>query len=231
MGDTRNHDVIICNGPPSSGKDTIANMIRRSYLCRHLRFSEPLKRTALSMFGLTCDWKYLDTHYKEKPCPKLFNMTFRQFQIWLSEEVMKPKFGKEVFGEIALRKLEEPTNTRFSIFSDGGFIDEARPLLRHFGKRRVHIFHIAREGCSYTGDSRGYLYPTHAGEIAQPTIICNNFALDKLQTLVYNVVTNVWGLGPPNSNVSYSLDALDDSFITSHATQARAVRSTWVSST
>ncbi|CAL9979449.1 deoxynucleoside monophosphate kinase [Vibrio phage F99] len=85
---------------------------------------------------------------------KLFSK--RQALIYCSETLFKPLLGKEVFGQMFVESLPEEGIT-FS--GDGGFPDEAMPVIRELGKENVLIVRITRDIESTVVDSRSLLKP------------------------------------------------------------------------
>lgn len=101
-------------------------------------------------------WQRLEPT-KDLKSESLFGMSFREYQIWLSEEVMKPKFGKDILGKLAVRNLGGASGTDYTVVSDCGFREEALPLVRLFGATNVLLVHIMRDGCNFDNDSRSYI--------------------------------------------------------------------------
>jgi len=149
--------IILFNGPPRSGKDTAASFIYSSNPFIHwFRMSQPLKDMVAAFFTLnSTDAKVIEQH-KDNKLPLLFDNTFRDLQIWFSEECAKPKFGKDVFGRLARRRVEQSLSSLY-ICSDCGFVEEAIPLLDLVGPKNILIVQIHRDGCDFTKDSRSYI--------------------------------------------------------------------------
>tara|TARA_Y100001951_G_scaffold67872_1_gene54822 strand:- start:635 stop:1189 length:555 start_codon:yes stop_codon:yes gene_type:complete len=148
--------IIFLNGPPGSGKDTIANIIGKSVLSiRDIKLSGPLKDCFREMFRLpprqAKEW--LNDRKEEDFAA---GVTPRQFQIKLSEEFMKPLFGNDIFGQIGIRAIVNTMARHFTI-SDAGFIDEVEEIVKYFGKTQVKAIKISRPGHDYENDSRGYI--------------------------------------------------------------------------
>ena len=83
-------------------------------------------------------------------------MTLRQFYIHVSENVMKPLFGIDIFGRLAVEYIKNTTQ-KITTISDSGFPDEAMPVVEHFGLDNVFLIRIHRNGCDFQGDSRSYI--------------------------------------------------------------------------
>ena len=151
------HQVVIFNGPPGSGKDTLANYYEDCLGYQHLRFKDGLVPLVLKAYKITQEWftaRYT-RDLKDVPCPELCGMSPRQSLINMSENVIKPAFGESAFGDIVARQIDM---TRTTVFSDGGFIEELRPVVDKVGADNVIIIQISRPNCSFDNDSRSY-YP------------------------------------------------------------------------
>jgi len=137
------------------------------------------------MFGMDVDRYHEiieDGRLKERSNPQLMGMSAREAQIWLSEDVMKPKFGKDVFGQIAANKIESirPERCRRFVVTDCGFTEEAEVLVKRF-PGQVRVVQIQREGCSFDGDSRDWLDT----DVAPTLITTNNGSTRSLFDRVY----------------------------------------------
>ena len=95
--------IIMLNGAPRSGKDTAAfaiiNRVKAPGAWRWERFSFPLKEAAHSLFGHPVNQYGIGRleGIKETPLKEL-GVSYRQFQIDMSEKFMKKEYGDDVFG-------------------------------------------------------------------------------------------------------------------------------------
>jgi hypothetical protein len=151
------HKFVLLNGPPRCGKDEANNAIFKHFAARHYKFSRPLKEGLKAMFQLSdSNVKWLENN-KGEPSVLIDNMTWREAQIWLSEDCMKPTFGEDIFGKIAERVLREATSMQLTAISDSGFTSEAQILIDKYGAENFLLLQISREGCTFVGDSRSYI--------------------------------------------------------------------------
>ena len=151
--------IIILNAPPGAGKDTIGKLIeyKAPTKIRVLSFKQPMFEIALAILGAKKYGDFIvaynDREQKEKPHDFLMGMTCRQFMIWISEDVIKPKFGNEYFGkrfdEIA-KESDVPV-----ICTDGGFPYEVIALIE--AGHEVKMCRLHRRGYSFKNDSRDYI--------------------------------------------------------------------------
>jgi hypothetical protein len=118
--------------------------------------SRPLKDGIKAFFNLTdAQVAYLESK-KTEPDELLFQNSYVDVQISMSEYWAKDKFGMRVFGKLALREIQKSPSKIF-VCSDSGFDYEAAPLLPYFGISNVLLVRLHREGKTFAGDSRGYI--------------------------------------------------------------------------
>lgn len=157
--------VIILNGPPGCGKDTLQLAMHQRYGVECQSMKTPMFKIAQAMLG-DSDFELFMKHYndrseKESPQAYLNNQSPRHFMIWISEGVIKPMFGNQHFGKLASDALLTENST--AVFSDGGFPDEVIRLVNDGYK--VKLVRLHREGFTFDGDSRNYIYlPDMVGE-------------------------------------------------------------------
>jgi hypothetical protein len=153
------HKILFLNGPPRSGKDTLGRTVFLEFNARQHKMAEPLGAGVPAMFGIHPDrWRVMREAEKDVPQADLMGWTPRQAMIWLSEEVMKPRFGDDIFGRIATNELAKmQTTTELTIITDSGFKEECVPVVKKFGNKNCFLVRLHRDGCSYVGDSRSYL--------------------------------------------------------------------------
>lgn len=168
---TDRNTIILLNGPPGSGKDTAAGLLKshpatEKYVRRLDRMSMPLKQTICSWLKETCDvlGNSRLEGMKDVPHPLLMGQSYRQAQINLSIH-MKNQLGIDCFGAMLNRRIEQfelmlPATTTKPILTlvpDSGFIEETIPVVQWFGFENVHLVRIHRPGHTFEGDSRSYL--------------------------------------------------------------------------
>ena len=156
--------VVILNGPPRSGKDVIA----KEHMFEKRSVKRQLINLVFSMFNI--NRKAWDARYttqkdgvwlKEVPWEVLpknpvtnYHFSQRELLIYVSEEVMKPHFGKNYFGKFAAEQVV--MSGMHSIFADGGFYEEVDEISKVADQ--VLLVHLSREGCDWGKDSRNYVH-------------------------------------------------------------------------
>lgn len=159
--------AIILNGPPGCGKDTVANWLVNSGELHGIKrqFKDALYAVTANYFGVGLD-EYIElasnraTKDSARPAG-LRGLTPREALIHASEEICKPRYGSDYFGEVEAKSLARYLgfiNTNlFVVYPDGGFVDELHPINRIVDE--LVIIRLHRDDYTFAGDSRSYLYP------------------------------------------------------------------------
>lgn len=160
-----NRLIVVFNGPPNSGKDHAARAMSVIYEAPHFEMKAPLRKIAHDYFAafFNCDYLQAEKMCNEVESSKALKDTYkftsfggrtwRQMLIHISEDVVKPLFGKDAFGRAAAQSVHN-SDSQLCFFSDGGFQSEIEEL-RKVGT--VLVIQIERQGCSWALDSRGYI--------------------------------------------------------------------------
>ena len=154
--------VVILNAPPNSGKDYFVEQLKEKGIHEvggmswsHKELKRPLVELVKNLYSLSDnDVEHLSSREnKEKPSSLLNGKSWREAMIFVSEEVVKPALGKDIFGKVAASNLSVGIN----IFTDGGFEEEIAPIVEEVGEDNIIIVKIHKDGCSFEGDSRDWI--------------------------------------------------------------------------
>lgn len=189
--------VIFVNGPPRSGKDTVARLLNDMINLSSKRIADIRKFTSPMDDLLFKGWEacYLSDKYsfwevretyKDQPIMHAGAVP-RQFLIDLSENFYKKYFGPTIFGRLAAKALrDDPRVTH--IFSDSGFYQEVFGLVGAAEKitpNEMVVIQVHRDGCTFENDSRDWV---DLQEIGIPLIKLNNSGtLEELEQTCYNM--------------------------------------------
>ena len=155
--------ILGFNGPPRSGKDTLANAIiaqleqGSSIPILKLPFSMPMRKRAMAAIGLPYDEATYE-RIKDQPIAALGGVTLRRFMILDSEEFMKRQFGQDVWCRLWRENI--PLGFQGLVVTpDFGFPQEVEAAQAVTGHARFRLVQVSRLGTDWRGDSRGPLYP------------------------------------------------------------------------
>ena len=158
--------IVILNGPPRSGKDTIADNLREFYT---LKFAGTLKQMTHALYGMPDIPSDFFEEVKDIPNKAFYDLTPRQAYINVSEQYIKPVHGLSFFGDRLVEKIRVMGLSHY-VISDGGFYEEVIPLVKEFGADNTYLFHIKRPGFDFSEDSRTYLDPYKLGLKVMPEL-------------------------------------------------------------
>ena len=151
--------VFILNGPPAIGKDTLAANIGRVFNFPVAMFKTALYEATAKHFHVSLDYMTnvaTAREFKERPNKYLGDASPRQALIHVSENVIKPMFGKKFFGLKAVDFLHKQVILSNNVvFSDGGFPEECECLVEHGFE--VHIIQLHHPDVDFSKDSRNYV--------------------------------------------------------------------------
>ena len=161
-------NFVVLNGPPSSGKTTIARELARALSGRYKTVTDSFAAPMKHLIAVALGEKYGEFP-KDSPRDILRGSSVREFLIHFSQQYMKPRYGDDIWGRLlyhrALRYSPPPV---FVIVDDCGFIEELEAL---DGKQ--FLVKVRRRGTDFKGDSRSYLPDPH-------WTFDNDVALDEL---------------------------------------------------
>lgn len=153
---------IFLNGPPRCGKDTLVGELIPYLKFRHLKFAMPIKRAVAGLLDITEnsleEYKDVQSNVLQHvgTSTKEYRDTPRQLLIALSEDLLKPKYGSDIFGRVFWHHAKNSFE-QVIIASDCGFVDEVQRVIYNAGKANCRLIRIQRDGCTFDGDSRSYL--------------------------------------------------------------------------
>lgn len=163
------------NGPPKSGKDSIANMVDAwcgDFYHRidayQYSLAGPMREMGMTLLNA---WSaYDDELYAElKAEPQLLlrlepgmekhtHDNLRQFMIGLAEAFIRPRYGRNFWARRLKYVLgDEWLSHCLVLVPDIGFKEEVDYFVNELGENNVLIVHTYREGCDWTVDSRRYV--------------------------------------------------------------------------
>ncbi|MBG6242972.1 MAG: hypothetical protein EKE20_14640 [Candidatus Symbiopectobacterium sp. Dall1.0] len=201
IDDCNKSDIaIILNGPPGCGKDTLAQRMTTAIPCGLYKreFKQLLYKETASYFGVNVDHLiFFATHRDLKDSvriPAMNNMTAREALIHVSEEIIKPLYGEDYFGNAEtekVRQLQHDLNDRqFDIiYSDGGFMSEIKSLTKVF--KIVMVVRLFRDGFVFNNDSRNYIYPEGIDGVQSCDL---HLVSGEIDNAIHSLIAAYWSL-------------------------------------
>src|SRR3972149_3653474 len=154
--------VLIMNGPPLVGKDTLALYAQSlNPQSRHVKLSSRLKLSVATLFDYPIE--LMETG-KVDPQYIKYGKTIRDHQIALSESI-KSVYGNDIYGRLlADRLLSMPMQTPYVIVSDLRLHEEFLPIVQALGAKRITLLRLHQEGREWeAGTSFRYIEPGDSG--------------------------------------------------------------------
>lgn len=164
--------IVAFNGPPRSGKDTMAEMLANHMDQQQVvtmvvpeSLSLPLREIAYAMTGWVGPTdgenyeRFKVTNFNQFANCSDIAINGRQLMIDVSEDFLKPKYGIEIMAQllIARNRHVEPA---VLLIRDSGFQIEVDPLVRWVGEDNLYVAQVHRPGTSFAGDSREWVEHT-----------------------------------------------------------------------
>lgn len=184
--------IILFNAPPSAGKDAVVAHLLKIYdEALHLQFKGELYKIAADLAEVDYYWLVdiaTDRNTKDLPSKDLPDgMSPRQWLIHVSENLIKPNYGKDYFGKKLADSVNNSKASDLVFISDCGFREEVKALIDNT-EHDVHIIQVYRDGCSFANDSRNYV-----DIYGRTHIIYNNGTLEDYFKKVEDIVAKIIG--------------------------------------
>lgn len=183
---------VYLNGPPGVGKDVIANHLADKYEnVVHVKFTQMLREAVCEIFGIS-----EEDYEEDKDSVGVLQhfsladwapLTYREFVIRLSEQVLKPNFGNGYLGvALAERILTDMCKRNFDtvyVISDLGFRDELYELRNRVSCTDELLIHLYRKELNFDNDSRDYVTG-----VIRPVPVSTNFSIEESVAAVESLI-------------------------------------------
>lgn len=153
-----------------------------------MKFATPLKHGVHALYGIPTKDEGFFEDMKDTPQDLLLGATPREAYIRASEEFLKRFHGKEVLGELFLRRVQRIQSPSPIVVSDCGFPDELQPLYRAYDPMNICLVLLYRPGTSYANDSRGYINIAASPKGVLQLRVDNNSTISKLRHKIRGVL-------------------------------------------
>lgn len=161
------HHLYLINGPPRSGKDTVASMLTGDlFRGRHLKLAAELKErthAAYRLFrhdGQPFDHDAYEETKDQRREVAFLGLTPREAYIAFHERYLKPVHGPDILGRLLIEReqrlcgrhklLPWAPDASACAVSDAGDAAQCVPLIEAWGRENVTLIHLTRPGCEWT---------------------------------------------------------------------------------
>lgn len=148
--------IILLNGCPSSGKDTIANYLVEKYDYKTIAFKDQAFKDVYSYFNVSEEdylKLYNDRSTKDKPTDLLQGYSPRRAMQYVVEKVNKPLLGKDYLAKYTLEFILKDMYNNY-VVSDLGLEEEEQAVLSLLKEEQYKIIYINRDGFDFKNDTR-----------------------------------------------------------------------------
>lgn len=169
--------ILVLNGPPQSGKDTLANELMKdaSQQWKHIKLAQPMRDYVCEKFDIEDNKIELIKDMIPYVAGSTDTRTIRQHMID-HVKMLKERHGDGVLGLIAANELilqgYQLKNDVIIITDAGGFAEEYWAMITELARASinrscicVHVIRIQRDGHTFKKDARKYFNEV---EIAAP---------------------------------------------------------------
>lgn len=150
-------NILLLNGPPRSGKDTLAKQLVDQYGFAHFKITSRWKERVHALYGMD-PLKFPHDHFeavKDTPQGAFYGLTPRQAYIEVWEKYFLPKHGENVLMDWLIGDIDNSPNENI-VISDVGFDRECKYLFQYYGKQCL-LTKIFRSGYNFVNDTRDYV--------------------------------------------------------------------------
>lgn len=169
--------ILLINGPPSAGKDTLANIIKEllgnSHIVYNLKLTGLMDKVAKLVLNLK-KGGYAEWREDKKDEPLMhFDTTMRKFLIGMSEDWLKPHLGSGIMGYHAAVNAADLIQNAHMMYdkdlvitvSDCGFQEEFEYFKQTIKQSvfpkgvevKIQLINLLREPCNFDNDSREWV--------------------------------------------------------------------------
>lgn len=175
--------IIILNGCPGSGKDTISDYLVANYNYKTIAFKDSAYRAVYEHFNLTEDQYmtlYNDRTLKDEPSELLDGYSPRSAMQYVIEKIKKPQFGKDYLAKKTIDIIKKDMYNNY-VISDLGLDEEEIAVHYYLKEEEYYITYINRTGYDFSKDTRSKRQIIHYN-------IENNSDLDHLYKQVDKIL-------------------------------------------
>ena len=176
-------NILILNGCPGSGKDTVSDYLVANYNYKTIAFKDSAYKAVYEHYNITKEEYmslYNDRDLKDKPSDLLEGHSPRCAMQYVIEQVKKPKYGKDYLAKATIEIIQKDVYNDY-VISDLGLPEEEIAVHYYLRKEKYQIIYINRNGYDFSKDTRSKRQIIH-------NTIDNNSDLDHLYKQVDKIL-------------------------------------------
>lgn len=171
--------ILLVNGPPDSGKDTIGKLLAEKHGFHVEKFAAPIRAAMCTLFGID------DNEIEElKGTMIMGGHSLREWMIGYSEDYLKKFGGESVFGHLLIDRLESIPADIPVVITDSGFYEEGVAVVEKYGAENVAMIQVMRPGHTFDGDSRDWVFLDGVDTV----VLHNNGTIEQLEALLTDII-------------------------------------------
>lgn len=175
--------ILLLNGCPASGKDTVSDYLVKKYNYKTIAFKDSAYKSVYEHFNLSKEQYmslYNNRELKDKPTELLNGYSPRTAMQYVVEKVKKPQLGKDYLARETIDLILKDVYNNY-VISDLGLDEEEIATHYYLKKEKYSIVYIDRTGYNFANDTRSKRQIIHYN-------IFNNSTLENLYKQVDNII-------------------------------------------
>lgn len=148
--------ILILNGCPGSGKDTVSDYLVANYNYKTIAFKDSAYKAVYEYYDLTKEeymTLYNDRATKDVPSELLCGHSPRSAMQYVIEHVKKPEFGKDYLAKETIDIISKDVYNDY-VISDLGLPEEEIAVHYYLKNENYKIIYINRNGYDFSNDTR-----------------------------------------------------------------------------
>ncbi len=187
--------LLLLNGPPKCGKDTVVRELVPYIKFRHMKFSMPMKRALAGLLDISEadveNFKDVRSSVLQRAGTetKENRDTLRDFLIDFFDNYLAKRYGEDILGRMFWQHAKNSPE-QLIVASDCGKLAEVERVVSNAGRRNCVLVRIHRNGTTFDGDNRSYM----PDNLCDTWDINNNGTLHLFTMKVLRVISREMGL-------------------------------------
>lgn len=148
--------ILILNGCPGSGKDTVSDYLVKNYNYKTIAFKDSAYKAVYEHYNISKEQYmelYNDRSLKDTPSELLRGRSPRSAMQHVIEEIKKPLYGKDYLAKETIEIIQKDVYNNY-VISDLGLPEEEIAVHYYLKNENYKIIYIDRNGYDFSKDTR-----------------------------------------------------------------------------